>query len=87
MNTTFLLMARYSGLAIVPAQKVVEDFFPHLSVEKFIRKTSTGEIQLPLVRIDPQSQKCAKGIHLNDLARYLDERHQAAQKEARQLAL
>lgn len=31
------------------------------------------------------SQKCAKGVHLNDLAAYLGERGAAAIKECRQL--
>jgi hypothetical protein len=31
------------------------------------------------------SQKCAKGVHINDLATYLDERRAAAIKECRQL--
>ena len=33
-----------------------------------------------------QSQKCAKGIHLQDLADYLDTRRQAAKKELSQMS-
>jgi hypothetical protein len=40
-------------------------------VEKFSRKIGDGEIRLPVIRIE-HSQKCAKGIHLDDLANYLD---------------
>ncbi len=86
MNTMFLLMAQYSGQAIIPVQRVCADYFSHLSPEKFVRKCSTGEIKLPLVRIEAGSQKCAKGVHLQDLAAYLDVRRAAAQKEAAQLA-
>lgn len=32
-----------------------------------------------------QSQKCAKGVHLQDLAEYLDNRRQAAKKELSQM--
>ncbi|TIX38347.1 MAG: Pyocin activator protein PrtN, partial [Mesorhizobium sp.] len=32
------------------------------------------------------SQKCAKGIHLRDLADYLDRRRQAAQREFAQMS-
>lgn len=79
-------MAQYNGRAIIPVEEVVKDYFPHLSTDKFVRKASTGELNIPMVRIDPKSQKAAKGIHLGDLANYLDVRREAAQKEAQQLA-
>lgn len=85
MNTAFLLMARYNAQPIIPVDVVCRDFFPHLAADKLVRKASTGEINLPLVRIDPKSQKCSKGVHLQDLADYLDERRAAAVKEAKQL--
>lgn len=86
MNTAFLLMAQYNGRAVIPISDVVKDYFPHLSPDKFLRKTVAGEIKLPVVRIDPGTQKTAKGVHLTDLAAYLDARRAAALKEAAQLA-
>ena len=86
MNTTFLLMAQYDALAVIPVNSVVRDYFSHLSVEKFLRKVAIGEINIPLLRIEPLSQKAAKGVHLTDLAKYLDDRRAAAVKEARQLS-
>lgn len=86
MNTAFLLMAQYSGAAVIPVARVCEDYFSHLTPDKFLRKCSSGEIKLPVVRIDAVSQKGAKGIHLNDLAAYLDQRHAAAKKELSQMA-
>lgn len=85
MNTTFLLMAQYNAQAIIPVDKVVKDYFPHLSVDKFIRKVNMREIKLPLTRIEGGSQKAAKGVHLTDLANYIDDRRAAAVKEAKQL--
>jgi hypothetical protein len=38
------------------------------------------------VRIEPNSQKAAKGVHLTDLAMYIDGRRAAALKEASQLS-
>lgn len=70
MNTTFLLMAQY-GLAIIPVDRLCADYFQHLTPEKFLRKVIAGDIDLPLVRIE-DSQKAAKGVHINDLASYLD---------------
>ncbi len=86
MNTAFLLMAQYDAKAVIPVASVVKDYFPHLTTENFVRKVALGDIKIPLVRIEPGSQKCAKGVHLTDLAQYLDDRRAAAVKEAKQLA-
>jgi hypothetical protein len=85
MKTAMLLMAQYDSRAVIPAELVCRDYFPHLSLEKFIRKVSSGEIALPLIRMEA-SQKAAKGVHLQDLSDYLDARRAEAQKEALQLA-
>lgn len=86
MKTVFLLMAQYDALAVIPVDTVVRDYFPHLSTVKFLRKVTIGDIKIPLLRIETSSQKTAKGVHLVDLALYIDERRAAAQKEAKQLA-
>ena len=85
MNTAVLLMAQYSGRAVIPVEDVCRDYFCHLSPEKFVKKASMGEIRIPLVRMEA-SQKAAKGVHLVDLAEYLDKRRAAAIKEAEQIA-
>lgn len=84
MNTSFLLMAQYNGRAIIPVETICKDYFSHLTPEKFLRKISAGEIELPLVRIEV-SQKSAKGVHLKDLADYLDCRRAAAIRETKSL--
>lgn len=86
MNTSFLLMAQYNAQAVIPVAAVVKDYFPHLTTDNFLRKVAVGDINIPLVRIEPGSQKGARGVHLTDLAQYLDERRAAAVKEARQLS-
>ncbi|MBZ8134089.1 pyocin activator PrtN family protein [Afifella sp. IM 167] len=83
-NTTFLLMAQYNGKAIIPVDEVRRDFFSHLTLPKFLRKLGSGDIALPLIRME-HSQKCAKGVHLQDLADYLDKRRKVAMKELSQL--
>lgn len=85
MNTVFLLMAQYNAQVVIPVDTVVKDYFPHLTPENFVRKVSLGDINIPLLRIEPRSQKAAKGVHVNDLAEYLDARRAAAVKEANQL--
>lgn len=77
-------MGRYEGLPIVPVEVVCKDFFPHLTREKFLRKVADGSIKLPLIQIEG-SQKSAKGVDLRDLATYIDDRREAAQREFRQL--
>ena len=86
MKTAFLLMAQYDAQAVIPVDTVVRDYFPHLSSVKFLRKVTMGDIKIPLLRIETSSQKTAKGVHLVDLALYIDERRAAAQKEAKQLS-
>lgn len=85
MNTVFLLMAQYNSQVVIPVATVVKDYFPHLTVENFVRKVSMGDINIPLLRIEPRSQKAAKGVHVTDLALYLDARRAAAVREANQL--
>jgi hypothetical protein len=82
--TLFLLMAQYNGQTVVPLDRVCQDFFGHLTVEKLLRKALRGDIALPIVRIET-SQKAQRGIHLVDLAAYIDKRRAAAVKECRQL--
>ncbi|WP_412760123.1 pyocin activator PrtN family protein [Methylobacterium guangdongense] len=84
-DTTWLLMARYRGMPLIPIETVCADYFRHLTPEALIRKVSAGEIALPLVRIEA-SAKCAKGVGLIDLAVYLNQRMEAARKECRQLS-
>lgn len=83
-NTAWLLLARYGGLPVIPAEDVCRDYFRHLSPENLIRKVSAGELDLPLVRMDA-GPKCAKGVALVDLAAYLDRRMEAARREAEAL--
>ncbi|RUX04767.1 MAG: Pyocin activator protein PrtN [Mesorhizobium sp.] len=84
MNTAFLLMAQFNGAAVIPVEQVCRDYFQHLTPQQFVRKTTDGEIDLPVVRIE-QSQKAAKGVHLLDLAAWIDKRREAAKKENDQL--
>jgi Pyocin activator protein PrtN len=87
MQTVFLLMAQYDGLAIIPVDWVCRDYFRHLTPEKFLRKVDKGEIELAVVRIEGTegSQKATKGVPVTDLAAYLDKQINAARKECQQL--
>jgi hypothetical protein len=84
MKTVFLLMAQYDAKSIIPIETVCADYFSSLKVTNLLRKIAAGEIALPLTRME-DSQKGAKGVHLQDLANYIDARRAAAQKECAQL--
>ncbi|AIO22808.1 pyocin activator PrtN family protein [Burkholderia cepacia] len=85
MNTVFFLMAQYGAMAVVPIELVCRDYFSHLTPLQLQRKISAGELALPLVRIEGKSQKAAKGVHIEDLAKWIDARRAAAVKECDQL--
>lgn len=77
-------MAQYDGKAVIPLKDVCRDYFTHLTVEIFLRKVAKGELRIPVTRME-DSQKGARGIHLQDLADYIDRRRAAAQEELRQM--
>ncbi|ROM75292.1 Pyocin activator protein PrtN [Pseudomonas brassicacearum] len=80
MNTLFLLMAQYDGQAVIPLARVCADYM-NLTVEKFKHKQMAGEIDIPVVRLGAQSQKAGLGIHLKDLAEYIDRQRTKATLE------
>jgi len=85
MNTAFLLMAQYNGAAIVTVEQVCRDYFQHMQPDYFIRQVTAGKIALPLIQIDGTSNKSTRGVHVADLAAWIDARRAAAQKECRLL--
>jgi hypothetical protein len=82
VSTTFLLMAQFDGRAFIPLEDLCGEYFPHLSPEKLWRKRH--EIALPIVAIE-DSQKAMKGVHIQDLADYLDARAAEAREDCRKL--
>lgn len=84
MKTIFLLMAQYDGAAVIPVEKVCADYFAPLTLDKFLRKTTAGEIALPVVRMYV-SERAAKGVHIQDLATFLDAQADKARKELAQV--
>ena len=76
-TTLHLLADRYERRPIIPLEEVRSDWFPHLTKEMFARKISSRDIPLPVIRIEP-SQKAPRGVHLRDLAEYIDARRSEA---------
>lgn len=84
MKTLLLLMVQYEGKAVIPVEKVCADYFAPLTLDQFLRKAQAGEFKLPVVRMY-DSQKAAKGVHINDLATFLDDQTEKARKELAQI--
>lgn len=84
MNTAFILLGTYRT-PVIPLDKVLTDFFGGMTQDKFLRKVSAGEYNLPVVRMDPNSQKSPKGVALVHLAEFLDRRIAAAAQERDEL--
>lgn len=84
VKTLMLLMVQYDGKAVIPVDDVCRDYFSHLDPTMFLRKVASSDISIPLIRME-SSQKSHKGIHVQDLAKYLDDRRAAAVKECEQL--
>jgi hypothetical protein len=84
MNTLFLLMAQYDGQAVISLSQVCADYMG-LTVEKFKAKQLSGEIAIPIVRLGANTQKAALGIHLKDLAEYIDRQRESAISDIRKL--
>lgn len=84
MNTVFILLAQFGPRAIIPIDAVCKEYFSHLELTALLRKINSGDIPLPLVRIE-NSKQTAKGVYVQDLADYIDARRAAAVKERNQL--
>lgn len=84
MNSAFILMAQHDGQAIISLESVCCDYFTQLTPEMFQREVLAGQIKLPITRLEA-SQKSTRGVHVADLALYLDQQQAAAIKKSQQL--
>ena len=77
-------MAQFSGRAVIPLDEVRAAYFSHLTADSFTRKLNRGEIPLPVIRAD-RSERTARGVHVSDLAEWIDKQRAAAVRERDQL--
>jgi hypothetical protein len=84
MKTSLILMAQYDGRAIIPLWQVCEHYFTHLKPDELAAKAQAGEIQIPIVHMDT-SRRTSRGVHLADLATYIERQTKLARKECRKL--
>ena len=79
MKTSLMLMNLYDGKPIIPVDVVAKEHF-ELDTRTFLRKVEDGKILLPVVKME-KSQKSAKGVHLQDLAEYIDAQRADARRD------
>ena len=70
---------------IVTLTDACRDYFSHLSPAQLEKKIVAGDIAIPLVVIDPKSQKSMKGFLADDLEKYVRARHADAVKDMKRL--
>jgi len=78
-----MLLGQYGGRSVIPVDIVARDYF-ELETRVFLRKVDDGSIKLPVMRME-SSQKSAKGVHIKDLAEYLDACRADARRQFEQL--
>lgn len=76
MNAFYILLGKYGHEVMIPSEIVARDWF-NIGKSKFHEKVGRGEIALPVMSMD-DSQKSPRGVHILDLAEYLDKRRDAA---------
>jgi hypothetical protein len=81
MNTFYVLMAKYGPEVMIPSEIVAKDWFG-IEKSKFNEKIRNGDIQLPIMKME-DSQKSPRGVHILDLAEYLDRRRDEARRLGR----
>lgn len=84
MKTTHILLLQYEGSVIIPAAKIARDYFG-LTEAKFLQKCRSCDIPLPLMKPDPKSQKGLQGVHVQDLADYLDRCREETRSDLRKM--
>lgn len=84
MKTTHILLAQYDS-AVIPIEAVCRDYFRHLTPANFARKSLSGDIPIPVIQIE-DSQKGSRGVHVTDLAKWIDDRRAVAQAEVDRVA-
>jgi len=72
VDTLWMLLGKYEGQPVISDEVVARDHFG-LDRRVFLRKVDDGSIALPLVRME-ESQKGRKGVHVRDLANYIDQK-------------
>lgn len=83
MKTVMMLMMMYDNRPVIPADRVAADWFD-LTLDRFLRKQSSGAIPLPVILME-ESRKSFKGVHVQDLADFIDRKAAEAREDLQKL--
>lgn len=78
MNTAFALLARFES-PTVKLEDICDEFFG-MGKEKAYQRAALNELPVPTFRTS-ESQKAPRMVHVDDLAKLLDEQRAAARIE------
>ena len=84
MNTLFLLMAAHNGQTLIPLEEVGEKYLGIKEKSKLSQKARAGQLPMPTFRLE-KSQKAPWLVHINELAKYIDEQNTKAKQDWQQL--
>ncbi|ORE90715.1 hypothetical protein ATO4_20606 [Aurantimonas sp. 22II-16-19i] len=54
------MLTQHDGRAIIPLETVRDDYFWHLTLDRFARKLARGEMAIPLVRLETRQKSRAR---------------------------
>lgn len=78
MNTAFALLARFES-PTVKLEDICKEFFG-MDKEKAYERANVNELPVPTFRAS-ESQKAPRLVHVDDLAKHLDEQRGRAREE------
>lgn len=79
LSTTDYLFMKYRSMTVL-LDEVVRDYYPHLSKVKVLEKARNQEFPFSCFKLD-KSQKAPYFVHVQDLAKVLDQQYTLAHQD------
>jgi hypothetical protein len=79
LSTSDYLFIRYRSMTVL-LDEVVKDYYPHLSKVKVLEKARNQEFPFSCFKLD-KSQKAPYFVHIQDLAKVLDQNYTLAHQD------
>ncbi|RUP39022.1 MAG: pyocin activator protein PrtN [Acinetobacter sp.] len=79
LSTSDYLFMRYRSMTVL-LDEVVKDYYPHLSKVKVLEKARNQEFPFSCFKLD-KSQKAPYFVHIQDLAKVLDQNYTLAHQD------
>ncbi|ENW98659.1 hypothetical protein F900_02742 [Acinetobacter modestus] len=79
LSTSDYLFMRYRSMTVL-LDEVVKDYYPHLSKVKVLEKARKQEFPFSCFKLD-KSQKAPYFVHIQDLAKVLDQNYTFAHQD------